>query len=178
MIEILWHGRGGQGAFTAARLLGAAYTLEGNDSFALAFPSFGPERRGAPIRAFTKLDNKPIGNRSEIEKADYSIFLDDTLFTEDAFEELKDGGSILLNTRKEYSDNRIIAFDGSALAVEILKLPITNTVMLGAFAAVCNSVDIAQIEMAVRQGMAEKLQDKNIAVIRAAYDSVLKGLGR
>ena len=56
MYEFLWHGRGGQGAFTAARLLGAAYSLKEDGKFALAFPSFGPERRGAPIRAFTKLD--------------------------------------------------------------------------------------------------------------------------
>ena len=73
MTEILWHGRGGQGAFTAARLLGAAFTLRDDHSYALAFPSFGPERRGAPIRAFTKLDTKPIGNRSEVERADFSI---------------------------------------------------------------------------------------------------------
>ena len=52
MKEILWHGRGGQGAFTASILLGTAYTIESNDHYALAFPSFGPERRGAPIRAF------------------------------------------------------------------------------------------------------------------------------
>ena len=81
MTEILWHGRGGQGAFTAARLLGAAYALKSGDSYALAFPSFGPERRGAPIRAFTKLDNKPINNRSEVTSAGYSIFLDDTCLT-------------------------------------------------------------------------------------------------
>ena len=55
MTEILWHGRGGQGAFTAAKVLGAAYSLNGN--YGLAFPSFGPERRGAPILAFTKLDS-------------------------------------------------------------------------------------------------------------------------
>lgn len=59
MTEVLWHGRGGQGAFTAARLLGAAYSLRGDDSYALAFPSFGPERRGAPIRAFTKRMTAP-----------------------------------------------------------------------------------------------------------------------
>ena len=81
MLEFLWHGRGGQGAFTAARLLGAAYSLKNNNSYALAFPSFGPERRGAPIRSFTKLSDKYIGDRSEISKADYVVFLDDTLFS-------------------------------------------------------------------------------------------------
>lgn len=176
MVEILWHGRGGQGAFTAARLLGAAYTLEKDNNYALAFPSFGPERRGAPIRAFTKLDSKPIGNRSEIDKADYSIFLDDTLFNETAFSELKDGGKILLNTKQKYSDDRIITVDASELAMEILKLPITNTAMLGAFAALYEGIDLDAIEKAVKQGMPEKLHAKNVSIIRSAFDAVLKGL--
>ena len=85
MTEILWHGRGGQGAFTAARLLGAAYVAESDGFYALAFPSFGPERRGAPIRAFTKLSDSPVGDRSQVVRADYSIYLDDTLFTDAAF---------------------------------------------------------------------------------------------
>ncbi|HCC34754.1 MAG TPA: ketoisovalerate oxidoreductase [Ruminococcaceae bacterium] len=73
MIEVLWKGRGGQGAFTAARLLGAAWVLRGG--YALAFPSFGPERRGAPVRAFTKLDDKPVVDRSEITAPDFTIDL-------------------------------------------------------------------------------------------------------
>ena len=79
MVEILWHGRGGQGAFTAAKLLGAAYCTQ-DGHYALAFPSFGPERRGAPMRAFTKLDNRPIGDRSASTRADFVIYLDETLF--------------------------------------------------------------------------------------------------
>lgn len=172
MTEILWHGRGGQGAFTAARLLGAAYVLRDDNSYALAFPSFGPERRGAPIRAFTKLDDKPIGNRSEVEKADYSIFLDDTLFSEVAFSELKPGGKILLNTKKNVDDPRVIVLDGDTLAEQILKLPITNTVMLGAFAAVFDGISTLQIEEAIRQNMPAKLQSKNIAVIQAVADTI------
>ena len=82
MREVIWHGRGGQGAFTAARLLGAAASLaEGR--FVLAFPSFGPERRGAPIRAFTKMDDAPIGDRSASAQADFVVYLDDTLLDED-----------------------------------------------------------------------------------------------
>ena len=69
-------------------------------------------------------------------RADYSIFLDDTLFTEDAFSELKPGGRVLLNTRQPMHDPRVIPLDGSGLAKTYLKLPIANTVMLGAFAAV------------------------------------------
>lgn len=178
MTEILWHGRGGQGAFTAARLLGAAYTLQNDDSYALAFPSFGPERRGAPIRAFTKLDNKPIGNRSEVAKADYSIFLDDTLFSEEAFAELKPNGKILLNTKHTIKDERVIILDGDALAAEILKLPVTNTIMLGAFAAVFDGISLEHIEESIRQNMPEKLQEKNIAAVRAAAEAVAKEIGK
>ena len=172
MTEILWHGRGGQGAFTAARLLGAAFALKSGESFALAFPSFGPERRGAPIRAFTKLDSKPIGNRSEVERADFSIFLDDTLFSDAAFSELKDGGKILLNTKKSVDDNRVITLDADKIAAEILKLPITNTIMLGAFAAVFDGISLDDIENAIRLNMPEKLHAKNIASVRAAAKEV------
>ena len=175
MIEILWYGRGGQGAFTAARLLGAAFSLRGGTNYALAFPSFGPERRGAPIRAFTKLDTKPIGNRSEIAKADYIIFLDDTLFTEKAYKDLKPGGRILLNTKKEVSDDRIVAFDGDALAEEILRRPITNTIMLGAFAAVSGEVSLKNIEEAIRGSMPAKLQERNISAVQAAAKAVEGG---
>lgn len=172
MTEILWHGRGGQGAFTAARLLGAAYALKSDDSYALAFPSFGPERRGAPIRAFTKLDQKPIGNRSEVTSADYSIFLDDTLFTDAAFAELKPGGKVLLNTKKHIDDERVITLDGDKIAAEILKLPITNTIMLGAFTAVFDGISLEDIEKAIRLTMPEKLQEKNIAAVKAAAEEV------
>ena len=123
MTEILWHGRGGQGAFTAARLLGDAYSLKDN-AYALAFPSFGPERRGAPIRAFTKLDQKPIGNRSEITKSNYSIFLDDTLFNAKSFRELKQNGKILLNTKKKFDDPRVITLDGDSIAAQWQPTPV------------------------------------------------------
>lgn len=176
MTEILWHGRGGQGAFTAARLLGAAYALKSENNFALAFPSFGPERRGAPIRAFTKLDSSPIGNRSEIKKADISVFLDDTLFSEKAFEELKDGGVILLNTRKAINDRRVVALDAYEIAERVLKLPVTNTVMLGAISAVLPKISAEDIENAIFLGMPEKLQKKNAEAVREAAEIVGKEL--
>jgi pyruvate ferredoxin oxidoreductase gamma subunit len=80
LIQVLWHGRGGQGAFTAARLLGGAWVLGGGH--ALAVPSFGPERRGAPMRAFTKLGEAPVVGRSEVrpEDASYIVYLDETLY--------------------------------------------------------------------------------------------------
>ena len=173
MKEIIWHGRGGQGAFTAARLLGEAYSLREN-TFVLAFPSFGPERRGAPIRAFTKLDEKPIGNRSEISKADYSIFLDDTLFTEKALDELKSDGKILLNTKKKIDNDRVITIDGDSIAEKYLGLPITNTILLGALAAVSGFISLDDLTEAVKQSMPPRLHEKNIAAVRAAYEEAGK----
>ena len=116
MIEILWNGRGGQGAFTAARILGAAWALKNERNYALAFPSFGPERRGAPVRAFTKLSDRPINNRSEIRLSDFTVYLDDTLFNDTALGNLKDGGKIILNTTRQYDDSRIVAFDADKIA--------------------------------------------------------------
>ena len=173
MKEIIWHGRGGQGAFTAARLLGEAYSLKEN-TFVLAFPSFGPERRGAPIRAFTKLDTKPIGNRSEISKADYSIFLDDTLFSQQAYVELKPEGKILLNTKKIINDERVVTIDGDSIAEKYLGLPITNTILLGALAAVSGFISLDELAEAVRQTMPQRLREKNIAAVSAAYEEAGK----
>lgn len=173
MKEIIWHGRGGQGAFTASRLLGEAYSLNEN-AYVIAFPSFGPERRGAPIRAFTKLDDKPIGNRSEISKADYSIYLDDTLFSEQAFDELKPDGKILLNTKKHIDDKRVITIDGDSIAEKYIGLPITNTILLGVLAAVSGLVSLDEINSAIMQTMPKKLYEKNIPAVKAAFEEVSK----
>ena len=172
MKEIIWHGRGGQGAFTASRLLGEAYSLKEN-SYVLAFPSFGPERRGAPIRAFTKLDDKPIGNRSEIAKADYSIYLDDTLFNENSFSELKSDGIILLNTKKKIDNERVITIDGDSIAEKYIGLPITNTILLGALAAISGLVSLDEINSAIIQTMPKRLYEKNIPAVKAAFEEVI-----
>ncbi|MEE1211236.1 MAG: 2-oxoacid:acceptor oxidoreductase family protein [Treponema sp.] len=177
MTEILWHGRGGQGAFTAAKVLGAAYSIDGN--YGLAFPSFGPERRGAPILAFTKLDSKSIGDRSQIKKADYVIFLDDTLFADSAFNEIKYGGKILLNTKKsleelgindESKKNSIVLFDGTTLAQEILKLTVTNTVMLSLLAKISGLVSEENLISALKEYMPPKVAAKNEELIRKIFE--------
>ncbi len=168
MIEVLWHGRGGQGAFTAARLLGAAASLS-KGGHALAFPSFGPERRGAPMRAFTKIAEAPIGDRSSIEKADYVVYLDDTLLDSECFDELKDGGTILVNSVQDFSDDRIVAIDADGISAGFLGRPIPNTVFLGALSALCEIVALADVEEAIRQYLPGKLHDKNVAIVEAAY---------
>ena len=172
MTEILWHGRGGQGAFTAAKLLGAAYSLlEGQ--FALAFPSFGPERRGAPILAFTKLDSKQIGDRSQIKKADYVIYLDDTLFSPADFNEIKEGGKILINTKKpveELGDSaKIVTFDADSIALESLKMPVTNTVMLALLAKLSGVVTEEQLASAIEEYMPGKIAAKNLVLVGEVF---------
>ncbi|MCI8425842.1 MAG: pyruvate oxidoreductase subunit gamma, partial [Adlercreutzia sp.] len=97
MLEFIWHARGGQGAFTAARCLGAAAALSAGKE-ALAFPTFGPERRGAPMRAFTKIADVPIGDRSAVTRAQFVIYIDETLMEEGWESELAEGGLVLLNT--------------------------------------------------------------------------------
>ena len=176
-MDIVWHGRGGDGAFTAARLLGAAYSLGGADRYALAFPSFGPERRGAPIRAFTKLDTRPISARDEIKRAGFVIFLDDTLFSEAALDGLADGGLAILNTAKKYPVGRVAAVDAGRIAVDGLRLPAANTAMLGALAALWDGITLKEIERGITALMAERLRVGNVAAVRATYDA-MRGAAR
>ena len=174
MIEVLWHGRGGQGAFTAARLLGAAASLE-EGRFALAFPSFGPERRGAPMRAFTKMSDGPIGDRSAITQADFVVYLDETLLAEGWERELKPGGLVLVNSAKSaeaFGDKRIVSLDADGISTRFLGRPIPNTVVLGALCALCDSVDERSMAQAVRAGMPPKLHGGNLAIVAAAADAV------
>ena len=164
MIEILWHGRGGQGAFTAARLLGAACSMAPG-RHALAFPSFGPERRGAPMRAFTKLDDRPIGDRSASTRADFVVYLDETLFGPGWEDELKAGGRVLVNSVRTWDDPRVTAIDADGISTEVLGRAIPNTVFLGALAALCDEVRAEDVCEAIRQYMPEKLHAKNLAVV-------------
>lgn len=159
MTEIIWYGRGGQGAFTAAKLLGAAYALKGSDYYSLAFPSFGPERRGAPVRAFTKLDRKSILDRSETEKSDYIIILDETLYSDSLKNLLKPDGKIIVNTKQKMS-GRVYSFDGNSIS-DLLRLPTVNTVMLGAFSAVSGIVTADDVHKAIEAYMPERIREKN-----------------
>lgn len=172
MTEILWLGRGGQGAFTAAKLLGAAYSAKGEDFYGLAFPSFGPERRGAPVRAFTKLDGKPILDRSETEKADYIVILDETLYAEELSGLLKNGGKILINSRTDRGE-AVLSLDGNAVAAE-LKLPTANTVMLGFLSAASAVVSTEDVCAAVDGYMPEKIREKNKLAVRRAAEEAAK----
>lgn len=139
MIEVRFHGRGGQGAVTSAELAAQAAIQEGK--FAQAFPAFGPERRGAPVVAFLRVDDKPIRLRERVYEPDVVVVLDPTVMSIIAVDDgLKEGGWLVLNTtrsvaevRSEYGfSHRLAVVDASHIAQETLGVPITNTVMLGA----------------------------------------------
>ncbi|HEY5555557.1 2-oxoacid:acceptor oxidoreductase family protein [Acetobacterium sp.] len=171
MIEIRWHGRGGQGAFTAAKILGAAAVMD--SKFSLAFPSFGPERRGAPISAFNKIDSKPIINRSVIRTCDYMIFLDDSLFDVSYLDDLKKDGMVLINTplNEKYSDfPQITAIDANKIAIEIINRPICNTAMLGALAHFSDDVSFSSIQSSIDLYLSKTNPAKNHLIFEKAYD--------
>ena len=172
MKEILWLGRGGQGAFTAAKLLGAAFSSKDENNYALAFPSFGPERRGAPVRAFTKLDSRVVSDRSETEKADYIIILDDTLYNESLKNLLKDDGRVIINSKSEYGKSSL-SVDADGVAGKF-RLPTVNTVMLGVFSAVSGIVSAEDISSAIDGYMPEKIRERNKQAVLAAYEEAVK----
>ena len=164
MIEILWHGRGGQGAFTAARLLGAAGSF-GDGRYGLAFPSFGPERRGAPMKAFTKIDTKQVGDRSAITQADFVVYLDETLFGPGWEDELKPGGCVLVNSTCAFEDERVRSLDASGMSRRILKREIPNTVFVAALCELIDGLDADDARQAIREYMPAKLHEANIAIV-------------
>ena len=174
MVEILWHGRGGQGAFTAAKLLGAAYCME-EGNYALAFPSFGPERRGAPMRSFTKLSKAPIGDRSALSTADYVVYLDATLLPEDPFTELNPGGTVVVNSTESFDDPRMVSIDADGISQSILGRAIPNTVLLGALSVLCEQISRESLLKAIEGYMPPKLHQKNYQIVDAAISAMEGG---
>jgi pyruvate ferredoxin oxidoreductase gamma subunit len=174
VIEVRWHGRGGQGAFTAARLLGAAAALFEN-RHALAFPSFGPERRGAPVLGFTKIDDHKITDRSAVTECDYVVVLDETLMSPKIAVGLRAGGKLIVNAASPapYRDwagaGDLLALDATSLALRIIGRPIANTAMLGALIAWTGLVRLESALRGIEEEMPQRLAAKNVEVLRQAF---------
>lgn len=140
LIEIRWHGRGGQGAKTASLLLADAAFNTGK--YIQGFPEYGPERMGAPITAYNRISNKPITIHSNIYKPDYVVVVDDTLLeTVDVTAGLKDTGAIIINTTKDENylkkvlngySGKIFTIDARKVSMETLGKYFPNTPMLAA----------------------------------------------
>lgn len=168
MFEIRVHGRGGQGAVTAAQLLAIAAFYDGK--YAQAFPIFGVERRGAPSTSFVRIDDKPINLRSQIYEPDYVIVLDPTLVE---IIDVKQGlkKDLIVNC-SEHKIKDAYCINASEIALEIFGKPILNTVILGAFAKISKIISLESIEKAIEQKFEGKkgLIELNKIAVRRAYE--------
>ena len=174
MLEIRWHGRGGQGAFTAARLLGLAASIyEGK--YTQAFPLFGPERRGAPVLSFTRISDKKIYDRSDIEDCDFAVVLDETLFGPAVLHGLKPGGLLVINSPSAEnflsgdSSYRVVNIDATKLALEAFHRPLTNIPMLGALAAAANLVSLESLLKTCDEQLPPATREKNKQLLQTVY---------
>lgn len=177
MRELRIHGRGGQGSVTAAELIAVA-AFEGG-VFAQAFPAFGVERRGAPVQAFVRFDNKMIRKRSQVYEPDYIIVQDSTLIKDvNVFQGVKQGGIVIVNTAEKKpsfpvpAGVKLILIDATTIALKALGLPITNTTLMGAFAAASGEIRFETLENALKHRFPGELATKNIAAAKIAFDTI------
>jgi len=176
--EVRWHGRGGQGAVTSAELIALAAINEGK--YGQSFPSFGPERRGAPVQAFLRVGDEPIRVRSEITNPDVVVVLNpDLLRVVNVTAGLRAGGSLIINTRKSldemkatYGDGfKVATVDAMTIARESIGLPITNTTMIGALLKVTNLVSLDDMIGPLNHRFG-KVAEKNITAMKRAYEEI------
>lgn len=181
MIEIRFHGRGGQGAVIASKVMAVAVFKEGK--WVQSFPKFGVERRGAPVEAFLRIDEEKILLRNNIYEPHHIIVLDPTLIDAvDVTAGLHKGGLVLINTMRNpadfpaLADYRVACVDASAIALKHRlgspSAPIVNTAILGAFAKASGLMSIDSICDAIKEDVPIK-PDANAAAARAAFDQVI-----
>ncbi len=180
LMEIRWHGRGGQGAVTSAELLAQAAISEGK--YAHAFPSFGPERRGAPVLAFVRISGKqPIKIRAEITEPDVVVVLDPGLLRiVNVTSGLKGNGIVVVNTRKQAEQIRqefgisslLATVDATKIAQELLGVPITNTTMIGAVVRASKVVELESVVEPLKHRFG-RLAERNINAMRRAYEETI-----
>lgn len=176
MIEIRFHGRGGQGAVTAAEILAKAAFEDGK--YCQAFPFFGAERKGAPVVAFSRIADSPIRRRYQVYNPNYVIVLDETLLEAvDVLSGLKEGGKVLINStdQVDLGDNiESYNIDATEIALEILGVPIVNTVMLGAFASETGIVTLNSLVKVTKETFPGKIGEKNAKAVQMAYEQIKK----
>ncbi|MCD6451745.1 MAG: 2-oxoacid:acceptor oxidoreductase family protein [Acidobacteria bacterium] len=182
MIEIRFHGRGGQGAVVASKLFASAVFREGK--YVQAFPAFGVERRGAPVTAFARIDDKPIHLRCQIYHPDHLVVLDPSLIEAiDITQGLKDGGWILINSKHKPSDYpdlmerfKVATVDASGIAVRnhlgSRTNPIVNTAILGAFAKITGLVGLRALTQSVKEEVPFD-PEGNVKAVEEAYNRVV-----
>jgi pyruvate ferredoxin oxidoreductase gamma subunit len=179
LIEIRWHGRGGQGAVTSAEMLAQAAISEGK--YAQAFPSFGPERRGAPVQAFNRVHKRePVRIRADITEPDFVVVLDPSLLDKvNVTSGLNKDGVVIINTRKNISQikaefkisHKVATINATKIAREALGVPIVNTTMLGAVIKVTDIVKKESTHAPLEKRFG-RLGERNIKAMETAYEQV------
>lgn len=175
MYEIRIHGRGGQGAVTAAELIAVAAFYDKH--YSQAFPSFGVERRGAPVESYARISDEFIQLRSQVYEPDFILIQDDTLLGgTDVFKGIKKDTLVIINTQKSLKELiglpagiKVKTVEATKIARKILGKPIVNTVMLGAFAKATGLVKLKSLERVIGERFSGDLREKNIKAIRQAY---------
>ena len=183
MFQIRIHGRGGQGVVTAAEILSIAAFLEGK--YAVAFPTFGSERMGAPVTAFCRIDSKRIRLREPVVSPDAVIIQDATLLRNiPVFAGLPNSGCALINTSRSLEElgisdlleatevNRCRTLPASLIALEHTGRPIPNAALLGGFAGLTNLLKFESIAAAIRDKFPGQMGEKNAAAALTAYELV------
>jgi len=178
--EIRWHGRGGQGAITAAKIMAEAAYLEGYQGVTAA-PSFGAERRGSPVSASTRISPAPVMVISQVEKPDAVVVLDHTLLKyQEVISGLGREGWLVVNSLqlpKELNikgDFNVATADATRICRElglvVAGLTVVNTAILGAFARATNVVSLTSIEKVIRERFSNRAIDINLAAIMKTYE--------
>ena len=176
MIRIRIHGRGGQGAVTFAHMLCLAATEE--NKFGQSSQGQTWDRRGTPMEGYARIGDKPISERGMILEPDYVVVLDPTIVGGVNLEAgLKDDGKIIVNSPVDIKfKHQSVCIDATSIALDKLKVPITNTAMLGAFAGVSGLISLDSAEKGVRQMLGKKFREEkiinNLEAVRAAFEGV------
>ena len=180
ILEIRWHGRGGQGVVLASRILAKACFLEGK--WAQAFPFFGAERRGAPVTAFNRISDRPIRRRSQIYSPDILVFVDPMfLRMPGALSGLKEGGSLIANTHLPPEEVKaraalIATVPATDIAVKlklsVAGLSVPNTVMLGALSRATGIVRLSSLKEAIKGLVREDMLELNRKAMELGYEKV------
>ncbi len=183
-MEIRWHGRGGQGAKTAAQLLAEA-AMESGD-YIQAFPEYGPERAGAPIKSFTRISKNPINIHCGVTNPDIVVVIDPTLLESvDVTKGLTNEGLLLINIAKpaaeikkvlNFDKGKVATVDATSIALDTLKLPMPNLPMLGALLKLNPIVTLEALESKIKKKFLEKIGEEktnaNLEGVKRAYEEV------
>ena len=183
MHEIIWHGRGGQGVVVGAQILAEAAYRQGFKGVTSA-PTFGPERRGAPLTASTRISDEPIRTFSQIEFPDIAVVLDSSLLeVVDIQSSIKKGGIIIVNTNlnpghvKIKKEIKLACIDAAKIALQhrLVKegAPLVNAPLLGAFSRASNLISLPYLEQGLKWKLPPQLAAGNILALKEAYEQTI-----